>query len=112
MWPVLSRMAMAMPQLFLIASASAAAITFLATSSPIGDPEGVVGGAGGACWALAIAAARVMARIDAVSVLIGVLMGFLPSLLTGLGPTSQDKIARTTDQFSGACPGHGHGLFS
>ena len=29
---------MAMPQLFLVASASAAAITFLAASSPIGGP--------------------------------------------------------------------------
>jgi hypothetical protein len=37
-WPVLSRMTMAMPQLFFMASASAAAITFLAASNPIGGP--------------------------------------------------------------------------
>lgn len=37
-WPVLSRMAIAMPQLFFTASTSATAITFFAASSPMGGP--------------------------------------------------------------------------
>ncbi len=37
-WPVLSRIAIAMLQLFFLASASAAAITFLAASNAMGAP--------------------------------------------------------------------------
>src|SRR5262249_19493821 len=82
--PVLSRMAMAMPQLLFTRSASAAAITFLAASSPIGGPYGVVGGGDGACCALAAAIAITMARMEASPVLVCVFICFLPYLLVGL----------------------------
>src|SRR5262245_35769690 len=54
--PVVSTMAIATFQLFFLASASAAAIAFLAPSAEIGAPYGdggVGAGAAGACWAAA-----------------------------------------------------------
>src|SRR5215831_17461949 len=80
-------MAMAMPQLFFTASASAAAITFLAASSPMGGPYGIVGGGDGACCALAAAVAKTMARMEASPVLVCVFICFLPYLLVGLRRT-------------------------
>src|SRR5215831_10546014 len=101
-WPVLSRMAMAMPQLFFTDSASAAAITFLAASSPMGGPYGVVGGGDGACCPLAAAVAKTIARMEASPVLVCVFICFLPCLLVGLREGFQDRILGTTDQLSGS----------
>src|SRR5215471_13971537 len=77
-------MAMAMPQLFFTDSCSAAAITFLAASRPMGGPYGVVGGGDGACCALAAAVAKTIARMEASPVLVCVFICFLPYLLVGL----------------------------
>src|SRR5262245_59025573 len=95
-------MAMAMPQLFFTDSASAAAITFLAASSPMGGPYGVVGGGDGACCALAAAVAKTMARMEASPVLVCVFICFLPYLLSACAEGFQDRILGATDQLSGS----------